>query len=75
MTNETYKIRQHKSRRLWNRNQRFYYTIEDGRNGEILVHSEMLTKQNMEIASQRFARNLMGATLYGLNERLINLDW
>ena len=62
-----YNIRQKKSKRLW-KSTLFYYTIEDARNGETLVHSEMLTKQNMQIASQRFFRDLSGSALIVLGE-------
>ena len=64
-----YNIRQHKSKRLWKPSQSFWYTIEDARNGETLVHSEMLTKQNMQIASQRFHRDLSGSALFVLGEK------
>lgn len=64
-----YKIRQKKSKKtnLFKPRQKYYYTIEDAQNGEPMVDSEMLQKENMEKASLRFARDLIGAELYDLN--------
>lgn len=63
-----YKIRQKKSKSsfLFFSTQKFYFTIEDAHNGEVMVTSEMLVKKQMIESSTRFAKDLIGAELYDL---------